>query len=644
MKRAFAALTVASLALGAGPCDKTKPVTLRILHSNDIHCHLETHPSSPFGLGGVARLATVLADRREAAGPDTTLTLDAGDWCEGTWYFNLGTGAATLSLMQRMKYDAVVVGNHDYLTGPGRLAATVRESGASFPVMAANLDLSAYPGEEDFRRAIPKTAILVRGDLRIGIIGLTTFDVVYGTWLSPAVATEPIRAAQDLARELRPLVDVLIVLSHNSFSTNIQVARSVLGVDAVVSGHSHKKVGRAVLVRNAGRDVPVVETGKWAQFLGELRLEVDRNRRVVKFEGYELHPVFPSLPEDVEIREAIDAEDARLAERYGMDIHEVVARSEIHLDHSDAHYAGLGHLAAKAYRAAVPDAKASFEVIPLTGVDVVDGDVSVMDLHDVQPHIYNHASGKEWNLWRWNARGNDLGLIINIFYTAARQIPLANAGFLTHDGIEVVWEPKHAGNDIAKVKEIRVAGEPLDLGARYPVSITEGVKVAFTLVNEKFRLGVDLSDITDTGVEAWRSMLAYGRAARVLTADGLLAGARSYTTIADPALPPYEILRDAGGLRLRVRNDGLAATPVMRARCAVGRANDYLFYGTDDEAPYSSIGEAEVGPLDPGASALVTIPWAPASPGHWPVRCAVASDVDGYAGNSGGSKLFYVDP
>src|SRR5690606_4246413 len=150
--------------------------------------------------------------------------------------------------------------------------ATVGDASPRFPVLGANYDFTAYGNEAEFRRHVAPTAILQRGDLRIGVIGLSTMETPYAPFLKPVQATDPVAEAQRRAKELRSQVDVLLVLSHNSFGVNEHIARATLGVDAVISGHSHRKVPRPVLVENAGREVPVVETGEHAQFLGELRL------------------------------------------------------------------------------------------------------------------------------------------------------------------------------------------------------------------------------------------------------------------------------------------------------------------------------------------------------------------------------------
>src|SRR6266849_196825 len=119
----------------AAAADRKK--TFTILHTNDLHSNLiGLGPASdytPFTLnddktrGGFARLATLIAKRREARkdqGP--VLVLDAGDYSMGTAF-----GAAIretggeLQLMSRMGYDATTFGNHDFDLGPDGLGKAI---------------------------------------------------------------------------------------------------------------------------------------------------------------------------------------------------------------------------------------------------------------------------------------------------------------------------------------------------------------------------------------------------------------------------------------------------------------------------------------------------------------------------------------
>ena len=105
--------------------------TFTILHTNDIHSNLiGVGPASEYTpttlnddrtIGGIERIATLIADRRrarEADGP--VLVLDIGDATIGTPFGGASqqTGAE-LQCLSMAGYDATTFGNHDFDFGPG---------------------------------------------------------------------------------------------------------------------------------------------------------------------------------------------------------------------------------------------------------------------------------------------------------------------------------------------------------------------------------------------------------------------------------------------------------------------------------------------------------------------------------------------
>src|SRR5271166_3054537 len=128
---------VASGAVGATLCLPgnlsaaiTGKQTFTILHTNDLHSNLigmaPATDYTPFTLnddmtrGGYARLATLIANRKEARkdqGP--VLILDAGDYSMGTAFAAaIRETGGELQLMSRMGCDATTFGNHDFDFGP----------------------------------------------------------------------------------------------------------------------------------------------------------------------------------------------------------------------------------------------------------------------------------------------------------------------------------------------------------------------------------------------------------------------------------------------------------------------------------------------------------------------------------------------
>jgi 5'-nucleotidase len=632
------ALRLAALAaaLGASACNST-PEELVLFHTNDIHSHLRASKIEPFGLGGLARLSTLLRSLRAQA--PLSLTLDAGDWSEGTWYFTIDAGQNMLRILNTIGYDAVCVGNHDFLDGPDTLISIVSASGATFPVLAANLDMSAYPRAAELAQWVPPYVIKQVGDLKIGLIGLTTFEPMYNQYFAPVNITEPIAAASAVAKTLRSQVDVLGLITHNDISSNEEFAAAVPGIDFVISGHSHAKTPTPALAQNAGRSVPVVEAGEWGKFLGELHLLVDKSAGTVNVKSYALHPITPDIPEDATIAALVSQQDAALDAKYSDDVTRVVAQADIDLVQKDGMETPLGNLAVQAYRAHT-HTDIAIEELSLTGVSIAHGAATLMDVHDVIPHIYNPTTGKEWTLHVWNAKGSDLLLMFNIFYTVNGLMPLGNPiGWLSADGVSVVWEPgtnsKPGARAIPAVKSLLVGGAPLDPNARYTVTLSDGMWTALTIANSEFSLGVDLSQLEDTGLEAWRPVVDYAASLGHLTLAQLGVGGHSTTQGPDLAVFYYGVGYDGHALSVQVSNLGQAPATAASLTCQSGAPNGMVVYNTSSQT-WTPIGSAAVPALSPGQSVTIAIPWESAglAAGVWPLDCAVSGGGDVYPTNN----------
>src|SRR5262245_14382018 len=98
----------AAMALGPLSALATGEVArVTILHTNDVHSHIDpfplNHPKWP-GEGGVARRAALI--RKIRSQEKNMLLLDAGDIFQGTPYFNLFNGEVEMKMMSEMGYDA----------------------------------------------------------------------------------------------------------------------------------------------------------------------------------------------------------------------------------------------------------------------------------------------------------------------------------------------------------------------------------------------------------------------------------------------------------------------------------------------------------------------------------------------------------
>ena len=108
-RRSFIGNTLAAgagLSLGVGSfgsCTGNQERKITILHTNDVHSHIEAfeldHGRYP-GIGGVARRASLIESIRKEN--PNTLLFDAGDIFQGTPYFNYFGGELEFKMMSKL--------------------------------------------------------------------------------------------------------------------------------------------------------------------------------------------------------------------------------------------------------------------------------------------------------------------------------------------------------------------------------------------------------------------------------------------------------------------------------------------------------------------------------------------------------------
>jgi 5'-nucleotidase/UDP-sugar diphosphatase len=268
-----------------------EPFRLCILHCNDLHghiSHLTAHGDRPIFSRMVWRLHE-LRHRFRSALRTAVLFLSAGDDLMGDALSELlGDDPesyvihAGYHLYSAAGLDVGVVGNHELDVGLTLLAHSLQRD-ARFPMLSANL-----AGCRQLAGVVhPATLLVVKG-LRVGIVGLTTRGQVKQSGNVGQCMANPYQVAHNLVPALRPLCDVLIVLSHlgrsltESTATvldagDVELAESLSpgSLDLIIGGHTHQAMNENGLsVANIVNGVPIVQAGAQGRFLGEVDISV----------------------------------------------------------------------------------------------------------------------------------------------------------------------------------------------------------------------------------------------------------------------------------------------------------------------------------------------------------------------------------
>jgi 5'-nucleotidase len=356
---------------------------LVILHTNDLHAHLNGHgPERDYSpatadddgtIGGFARLGALIARERSRArsGGASTLLLDAGDFSMGTLFELLGTAQAPeLKLMDALGYDATTLGNHEFDYTPQGLATMLKARGLGWttPVLASNIvfDRSSPADDDlfelaDYGRLPPKLIKHVDG-LRVGIFGLMGSDAVKVTPTMKPVTFEDISvAAARVVAELRgeDKVDLVIALSHSGIGSDgrgedADLAAKVPGIDVIISGHTHATLAAPARV---GQTL-IVTAGANGSHLGRLELQLSGppGQMAASLCSYELLPVDDRTRGDPDIQAQVDslagAVDGLLGPA-GLTYRSVVAETGTDLARRGPEEWPVGNLVTDAYRAVV---------------------------------------------------------------------------------------------------------------------------------------------------------------------------------------------------------------------------------------------------------------------------------------------------
>ena len=246
--------------------------SLTILHTNDTHSQVEPIAAGKrdaFHAGYARRMGIIQQER--ALDPNLIL-VDAGDFCQGTPYFNFYHGRIEIDAMNRMGYDAITLGNHEFDNGVDTLTAVLRD--AQFPIVCANYNVQGSPLEG----IVQPYTIITRAGIRVGIlgVGINPEGLIAAKNFAPVQYLDPFISAQEAATELkmRHHCDVIICLSHLGTHTDEKLAEQSKYIDVIVGGHTHKIITNHYVENAEGKSVLLTQMGKSGARIGKIMLKI----------------------------------------------------------------------------------------------------------------------------------------------------------------------------------------------------------------------------------------------------------------------------------------------------------------------------------------------------------------------------------
>ena len=261
---------------------------LVLVHTNDVHGRIveEKGRDKTTSVVGDAKLATVIENER-AKKDQTTVVLDAGDAFQGLPISNSTKGEARAEILNKMNYDAMAVGNHEFDFGLDE--AKKYKQILKFPLLSSNTYVN---GARLFEAStIVDKDKTVKGD-EVVVIGVTTPETATKTHpknVQGVTFKDPIPEVLNVVKEIQAKAKATgddyktyVVLAHLGVDTTTpnewrgstladELSKSPLLKGkrvVVIDGHSH-----TVESKTYGDNVTYNQTGSYLNNIGKVTLK-----------------------------------------------------------------------------------------------------------------------------------------------------------------------------------------------------------------------------------------------------------------------------------------------------------------------------------------------------------------------------------
>lgn len=277
---------VVGLNLGDAPA-ATKEINL--LNINDFHGRIDAN---------TVKFAGTVEQLRAASGDANTAFLSAGDNIGASLFASASQeDKPTIDVLNALELQASAVGNHEFDKGYADLDGRVTDA-ANWDYLGANVYAkgTANPVLDEYK------VIEVDG-VKVAVIGAITQEtptLVTPSGIDMLEFGDPVEAVNRVAKKITDegLADVIVAEYHEGAGAGTPdgatleqevaaggaFAEIVNGtsadVDAIFTGHTHKQYAWDAPIPGVSADAalktrPVLQTGSYGEFIGQIQLQVD---------------------------------------------------------------------------------------------------------------------------------------------------------------------------------------------------------------------------------------------------------------------------------------------------------------------------------------------------------------------------------
>ncbi|MFZ4714545.1 MAG: bifunctional metallophosphatase/5'-nucleotidase [Bacteriovoracaceae bacterium] len=472
---------------------------LRILHTNDLHAQL-TGVQDELKLGGYAELKAKmdqLALKSEKEGVPV-LRLDAGDFSEGALDYKANDGLNVFEIMEMMNYDAVALGNHDYLMGAKRLNEVLDQT--NVPLVAANIEINS--DQLAMKQKLLPYRLIKKGKLKIAVIGGTTSDIFYHWVLKNKVKfNDPSKAINKLAMDLekKQISDVTIALTHIGVPEDQKVVSESTKIDLIVGGHTHAKLDEPIWAKNKNeKPIAIVQTGEHGKYLGEILVDIKPKNAPgerVHVISYKLHPIHQNSEKNTTITTKINETKQVLNDFYGDEfLHETLGVTTVPMQAFSDKSSYWSTFFTDAIKE-VTGAQISMNNYVFLGPVQAKGPVTREKIMNFFPRFFNLDNKEGWTIYVSQVKGSWVKRLIQL--SVKLGYPFLVSG-MTYD-----LGTNGKGQKVAT--NFKIGDRPLDLKTKYKVAIPEGYYRGLSSISQ-FSANLILKDAEDSHISVWSAV------------------------------------------------------------------------------------------------------------------------------------------
>ena len=408
-------------------------------------------------MGGISHMKTMIDHVKKERGAENVLLLDSGDTWQGTAVALKTKGEAIVDAQNYLGVD-VMVGHWEFTYGKERVKELIGMLKGEF--ISQNV-IDDDPFSDDFEELVfPPYTIKEIGGAKIGIIGQsfpftsTANPKKFTKGWSFGLRHETLQGYIDELRKEKK-VDCVVVLSHDGFSVDQELAKKVKGVDFILSGHTHDPSPKPIIVN----DTVILIAGSHGKFVGRLDLEI-KNKKVTDY-SFKLMPVASKLiPADP----AGDKLIAKWYKPYDKELNEVLGTTKGTLYKRDTFYSTFDALIGEAIQAEM-GSEIVFTPGYRWGTSLLPGDKILKD------NVYEMTAITYPEVYTFELRGAKIAQLLediadNVFNANPLYQQGGDMSRLTGASYSITIGAKSG----KRISDLKIGGKPIDLKKTYKVS------------------------------------------------------------------------------------------------------------------------------------------------------------------------------